>query len=490
MRLLLILLFLLSPLVYGQKLDAWLTRESEEYPQAYLQEAAKKIPATPTEAAGNFFVLGKSYHYLNQEDTALKYYLIAKKEFEKLNLEEPSKDLALEIHQVISSQENYDKYGNIYLNEYFAYAQKTESDERMALAWNEFAKNAYALFDFEERSNPKVLDSAGTLFQKGLYYANQTDNSLLKAKIYSNIGALESTRQNFTSARQNHDKARALITAEGDRYELFKNYFNYGNSYFLEGYHADAIIWFKKAEAVQLPKFRNKSVRMLYKRLMESYDEINNQPGRKTYQKKFMALDSLIKDEEQNIAIHDINLKYQTAEKDEQISSLEQFKDKFYQNRLVFSILLAFVFLLALYSFIRWKKLDHHKKSLEEENRYINAEKEEIKEMHDKTVQELEKVKSIVTEGYIVLKDKTKVYLNDLMYVKSEDHYLHAYSSSGHNHFVRGKISQILLELPPNFVKCHRSYVVNTNYIHAVLNGYIVLKNKVEIPVSRSFKLE
>ena len=119
----------------------------------------------------------------------------------------------------------------------------------------------------------------------------------------------------------------------------------------------------------------------------------------------------------------------------------------------------------------------------------MQEEKTEIEEIHHKTVEELEKVKNIVTEGYITLKDKTKVYLNDLMYVKSEDHYLHAFTQDGKRHFVRGKLSQILQELPPNFVKCHRSYIVNKNYIQSAHQGFITLKNKSEVPVSRSFKL-
>lgn len=216
--------------------------------------------------------------------------------------------------------------------------------------------------------------------------------------------------------------------------------------------------------------------------MMESFDAIDNQPERRKYQEMYLNLENRIKDEEQNIAIHDINVKYQVEEKNRQISSLERFKDKFYKNRLVFGILLFLVFLLALYSFVRWKKIDYRKKKLE-------AEKQEMEEIHSKTIEELEKVKNIVTEGFILLKDKTKLYLNDLMYVKSEDHYLHAYSNDGTNHFVRGKLSQILSELPPNFVKCHRSYIVNANYIQSVQQGSLILKNKEEIPASRGFKI-
>ncbi len=489
MKKILILLLLAGPALYAQKLDAWLTREAEEDPQAYLSKAAKKVPATPAEAAGNFFVLGRCYANLNQENLALKYYLLSKAEFEKLHLDEPAKDLALEIHNVISSQENYDRYGNTFLEEYYNYAMETGSKERLASALNELGKNAYAKFDFEKRSNTTVLDSANTIFLKGLYYAGQTDNTNAKIKLYTNLGALETTRKNFSAARSYLDQAREYILQAGEKYALFANYLNYGNNYFQEKKYNDAIVWFQKAEIVQIPKFRAKSVRLLYKKMMAAFDAVNDQASRRKYQQMYLDLDNRIKDEEQTIAIHDINVKYQVEEKNRQISALEQFKDKFYKNRLVFGILLFLVFLLALYSFMRWKKLDHRKKKLEVEKQEIQAEKDEIEEIHTKTVEELEKVKSIVTEGFILLKDKTKLYLNDLMYVKSEDHYLHAFSNDGTSHFVRGKLTQILSELPPNFVKCHRSYIVNANYIQSVQHGSLTLKNKEEIPASRGFKI-
>jgi len=50
------------------------------------------------------------------------------------------------------------------------------------------------------------------------------------------------------------------------------------------------------------------------------------------------------------------------------------------------------------------------------------------------------------------------------MYVKSDGHYLNLFTTNK-KEFVRGKISEIEAQLPPNFIKCHRSYVVNQNFI-------------------------
>lgn len=41
-----------------------------------------------------------------------------------------------------------------------------------------------------------------------------------------------------------------------------------------------------------------------------------------------------------------------------------------------------------------------------------------------------------------------------------------------------------------NFIRCHRSYLVNANKIEEILLNKLVLKNKVEIPIGRSYKSE
>lgn len=51
-------------------------------------------------------------------------------------------------------------------------------------------------------------------------------------------------------------------------------------------------------------------------------------------------------------------------------------------------------------------------------------------------------------------------------------------------------IEKLSQELPPYFVRCHRSYIVNVNYIikTAISEGFTYLKGGFSIPVSRSYK--
>lgn len=478
-----LLFFLLSCcLNYGQSLSALITRNIEANPDSTIVSLKKLRLHSGAEYAENQYIIGECYAFLNKEDLALIHFTNAKKEFDKLKNIEFSKDIALDAYLVISSQENYNKYGTSFLDEYYSYALKTHSDTRLAYAYSEYAKNAHDKID-ENLKNQRVLDSAFKLFSKALVYAKKTKDDALKGKVYGNIGTLMVTWQKYEVARSYLDSARMYINRTGDRFQLFANNYSYGNSYFTEGRDKEAITYFLEAEKIQLPYYRDKSKRMLYKKIAETFDYLNNNKERRKYEKKHDSLDNLIKDMEQNAVVHEINTKYEVEKKDRQINALQKIKMKLIQNKIVFSILLFLVFLLALYSFIRWKKIDYNKKRLE-------AEKKDIEIEHTKTVEQLEKVKQLVIEDHLILKNKSKIYLDKLIYIKAEDHYLNLVSTDGKRNFIRGKLSHLVTELPPNFVKCHRSYVVNKNYIQSVSSKTLLLTNFEEVPVSRSFKLE
>jgi hypothetical protein len=104
------------------------------------------------------------------------------------------------------------------------------------------------------------------------------------------------------------------------------------------------------------------------------------------------------------------------------------------------------------------------------------------------TLKQIERLKQIVIKNHIVLKDKTKVYISDLIYLKADDHYLNLSLSDGKSHFVRGKLKNIKEQLPPNFTQSHRSYIVNSNFIKQVNRDNLIMINQEIVPLSRSYK--
>jgi DNA-binding LytR/AlgR family response regulator len=84
----------------------------------------------------------------------------------------------------------------------------------------------------------------------------------------------------------------------------------------------------------------------------------------------------------------------------------------------------------------------------------------------------------------------TSQYLdvNDIQYIKSDNVYVEIFTE-GHRYIQRKFLGQISKELPAQFVRVHRSYLVNMDRV-TELNKTFVLIDDQKIPVSRKFKLE
>ena len=132
-------------------------------------------------------------------------------------------------------------------------------------------------------------------------------------------------------------------------------------------------------------------------------------------------------------------------------------------------LLICVLFILWLYKKIQSKKVK------------LESEKED-------TLKEVRALTKLVIKNHIILKDKTKVYINDLMYIKAEDHYIRTFTSNGKNQLVRGRLSDLDEQPPPNFILTHRSNITNRNFVMQISKTILLLLDASTIPISRKFK--
>ncbi len=89
---------------------------------------------------------------------------------------------------------------------------------------------------------------------------------------------------------------------------------------------------------------------------------------------------------------------------------------------------------------------------------------------------------------YYVLKNyknSRKIKLDDIKYMIMFSHYIDIVTEDEVIKY-KTKIGDIAKELPyPTFIRCHRSYIVNLNYVETILPDKLILTDGLSIPISK-----
>ena len=80
-----------------------------------------------------------------------------------------------------------------------------------------------------------------------------------------------------------------------------------------------------------------------------------------------------------------------------------------------------------------------------------------------------------------------KIKLDDLRLVQAEDNYAKLIIGK-QSYLVLSSLKKIALKLPSNiFIRIHRSYIININYIDQIQEGYVII-GKYRLPIGRSYQ--
>jgi hypothetical protein len=134
-------------------------------------------------------------------------------------------------------------------------------------------------------------------------------------------------------------------------------------------------------------------------------------------------------------------------------------------------ILLAFVMYAVVFAgsfFIMIQQLAERQKELEQ----LRVEKEKAKQ------QVLELVSN---------RQKVRIPFDDIFYIESMSDYIKVHSTSQSEVVSKEKISALAKRLPENFLRIHRSFIINTNKINQ-FNSTEVVINQATLNIGRSYK--
>lgn len=387
---------------------------------------------------------------------------------------------AIEHQDTLVANEALDRY-NTFL---FLNGGNLDIYERYIKAHEAIAKDSIDIFNtvfhriklefLKNENTPKKIDSSAVenLFQRAERYL----------VIPFQKGSLYSYKSFFYSACFD---AKALSSKfSNNAISTLKDIPDYYAQYVVSGIEFNnAITLFDKKEYIEaisvFKRVLKQEKQLLYKMyaydwIHKAYDSIGDYGNAYSYFKKVgEAKDSLsLLEHAREIKV--IEDRYNFVQKERQLHELANEKKRVQSNFNTLVPFFAIALLLTLTTLFLYYKYRGRSKVLQQEK--------------EETIRRIDELKKIVVKNHIVLKDKTKVYISDLIYIKAEDHYLKLYLSSENNHLVRGRIKEMKKQLPPNFIQCHRSYIINANFIKQTNRKSVIMIGGYIVPISRTFK--
>lgn len=105
-------------------------------------------------------------------------------------------------------------------------------------------------------------------------------------------------------------------------------------------------------------------------------------------------------------------------------------------------------------------------------------------------ISELEEKQSQIDRGYFTIRSNrqsSRVSFDELLYIESLADYIQIHRSGGGPITSKEKISHLEDILPDQFIRVHRSFIINKAKISSYSREYVVMGEK-EIPISRTYK--
>ncbi len=82
-----------------------------------------------------------------------------------------------------------------------------------------------------------------------------------------------------------------------------------------------------------------------------------------------------------------------------------------------------------------------------------------------------------------------KIMFSEILYLKSEHVYLELFLTNNRTVLVRASLNDILSKLTNDFIRIHRSFIINSKHLTQIENGSLRINDKI-IPVGKKYRQE
>ncbi|MDT0557989.1 LytTR family transcriptional regulator DNA-binding domain-containing protein [Ichthyenterobacterium sp. W332] len=442
----------------GYKSTFFLSQKKNKQAVTLLQfnvDNASKLK--PEDLGVTYNNLGVINSLVEDEDEALEYYFKALESFEIINHYRQLSRVNLNIGIVFRNKEMMDQAD--YFFDQSLYYSKLSKDKNI--------ENIHKGLDDNKRSSYKKNIEAAL---KALGSIENKQKSRLASIIYHDLSENYLNKGDFNLAIKAANSA--IDSKINSRFiqNLDYTYYILGKAQINAKIYLEGIETLKKA--INLTNKEELKIEM-YDSLIEGYKNLKQYNEALNYalvRNRFSdSIDRIT--EKGNIAKITANFRNEKQEKEliqlKQLNQEQELLISKKENKIWRWSIAALI--ATLVSIWLWRRFLNSQKRIKQ----VEFEKDEISR----------KVEQLA----LVLNNKTKVYLDNLKFIKSDGNYLE-FVTDEKTVIDRNKLKVILEELPPNFVRVHRSYVVNKNFIDSLNSTTLFLQSNIEIPLSRTFK--
>lgn len=213
-------------------------------------------------------------------------------------------------------------------------------------------------------------------FEHAITKAKKTENIVLEANIYHLMGLNSAIfNKDYDLAMYYYGKANTIYKKYKKdafaQHRIYNYYISLGAIYFTQKKFKIALKYLKIAEKNQLIDNKKRDVESLYMWFHQSYSGLKEFDKAYFYALKEKKINDSINQIEKDIIINDLNIKYQTAEKEKQILIGNQ-KNKQKQNLLIASLL--FIILGGSIAFLNLKN-SRKRRQLAEQQKELEKQK-------------------------------------------------------------------------------------------------------------------
>jgi tetratricopeptide (TPR) repeat protein len=324
----------------------------------------------------------------------------------------------------------------------------------------------------------KENDSANFYLEKIIPYYSKIKKNYNLSLAYMNLGQVKLNEQDHENAYLYLIQSLEGLKASQNTKSITQNYRLIAQALYEQKKYEDAIIYLDSANA--LSKKYNLKVNFdkehdLYAKLFEAQG--NFQKANESLKIK----DSIQKKQylsETTNAYNQILVEQKVKNKDNTINELEEQKS-FYKSNLFISFLI--VLILAIVSFLLFKRYKNQKSEVIQLQNQLDSFNDEFSK---------KKEEAISTNAILKLKSNAVLNTTEILYIKSDGHYAEI-SLEGREkpEIERTSLSSLLEVLPKqDFVRIHKSYVVNIHKIKIINSTEVMLENGEWIKLSRTYK--